>query len=371
MTRLFRILISVPLWIAQVPCIALDSLFGTTFYGLPSWSFWFRAGRLLVSYIIWALNPATRPIMDVLSNKARESTGRLKASQRASLVRVPSCPEKLFGDALCENMSPEECPCFWQWLPSMSSPLVDETPIPERRVTMYFVGGGMVQGHPIMNPLPWETMKVTNIPIFGVNFRKCVTSETAFPAALQDGVAAFFYLLDQGFLPKNISMMGDSGGAGIVITLILYLCRHNLTLPDSVILVSPFVDLVGDFMGDERLLALEAMNPEMLSMVSYQYTENRPDLRGTLLSPSLNKLPAGYSFEGFPPTMVVWGDSEIFERGIVDFVAILQGAGVEVERVIGKDQLHDYPCYTRDRNADGFYGRASSFLAGDLKSSGL
>jgi monoterpene epsilon-lactone hydrolase len=148
-----------------------------------------------------------------------------------------------------------------------------------------------------------EYLEVSRVPIFGVNFRKCVTAKTAFPAALQDVVAGYFYLLDEGFSPENICVMGDSEGGCIAITLLLYLRRHGLTMPGSTMLISPFVDLVHNFLEDMELLNLDILNPEMLGMVQYQYASNRKDLRGTLLSPARGKLPDGYTFKGFPRTL--------------------------------------------------------------------
>jgi len=196
-------------------------------------------------------------------------------------------------------LSQSNVPVFWQWLSSMPSPLTDSTPSAERKVMMYFVGGGMVQGHPTAPPLPWNIIEMTKVPIFGVNFRKCVTAKTAFPAALQDAVAAYCYVLDQGFSLENICVMGGLGWWR-------YRC-HAPAIPSSTsirnagssILVSPFVDLVDDFTGNKEFLNLDMLNPEMCGMVQYQYTENRPDLRGTLLSPARGELPRGTHFKVF------------------------------------------------------------------------
>ena len=278
---------------------------------------------------------------------------------------MPARPDKLFGDAVHESIAPESCPCFWQWLDGdMVAPDEDPAPVEERKVMMYFVGGGMVQGHPCNGPISWKMAQATGVPLFGVNFRKCVTSETAFPAALQDAVAAFYYLLDEGYRAENISITGDSGGGGIAITALLYLQRHGLEVPGSAVLISPFVDLVDDFTGDAELLKLDFLNPEMLGMAEYQYTENRPDLRATLLSPALNNLPEGYAFKDFPRTLMAYGDAEMFAPGIIDTIKALREAGVEVEVNIGKDLVHNYPFYTYDQSENGFYGRLKPFLFG-------
>ena len=366
-TRLARVIYSIGLFSLQVPLIGFDSLFGTTFYGRRSWDFKFRSLRLFASYIIWSLNPGTRPRKDVLSYESRKNPGKLSKDNHASAIDVPPRPDKLFGDALHSNVALEDCPSFWQWCSSMPSPVEDATPIAEQKVMMYFVGGGMVQGHPCASSLPWKIMEMTGVPIFGVNFRKCVTAKIAFPAALQDAVAAYFYLLDEGFLPENICIMGDSGGGGIVVTLLLYLRRHEFMMPGSSILVSPFVDLVDDFKGNKEFLALDVLNPEMCGMVQYQYTENRPDLRSTLLSPARGELPEGYTFNGFPRTLMSYGDVEMFTPSILKLIDHLRKAGVSVEVDVGKDQIHDYPTYSKDRSSDGFYGRIQPFLDGDVR----
>lgn len=103
----------------------------------------------------------------------------------------------------------------------------------------------------------------------------------------------------------------------------------------------------------------------MCSCVSYQYSENRPDLRATLLSPSENNLPDGYSFAGFPKTLITYGDAEIFAQSNVKLVSNLRKAGVLVEVILAVDQIHVYPCYTKDRSEDGFFGRIKPFLSGN------
>ena len=361
--RVSRFALSLGLFAVQLPFIVLDTIFRTNYYGRPSWSFSFRVLRLLGAYAMWSMNPGTRPPADVLSYSARSSPGKLKGNKRAHLVEVPPRPEKCLGDLVFENVVPETCPCFWQWLEGViPSPLENPTPVGERKVIIYFVGGGMVQGHPCETPLSWHMIQASHLPIFGVNFRKCVTKETAFPAAVQDAVAAFYFLLSEGYRAENVCISGDSGGGGVAVTAILYLRKHGLAMPGSAVLVSPFVDLVDDFLGNEEYLNLDFLNPEPLAMVQYQYTENRPDLKGSLLSPSQNKLPDGYTFVGFPRAFISYGEVEMFRPSIIRLVEILRTAGVKVQVDKGKDQVHDYPTYTKDRSVDGFFGQLKPFL---------
>ncbi|QSZ35961.1 hypothetical protein DSL72_007083 [Monilinia vaccinii-corymbosi] len=371
--RYTRLLYSFFIVLPQIPLVFLSSILHLPYYGRRHWSFTYRAGILAASYIIWSMNPGTQPRHDVVSLRARCAIPKLASGQHAQLEVVPpAATQWIQGDAQRSGMKTESCPCFWQWTDATTSPLRDERPVSERRIMMYFVGGGMVQGRPLSSPLPWRVMAKTGVPVFSVNFRKCVTSQTAFPGALQDAISAFSFLLEAGYRAQNISVMGDSGGAGIAITLLLYLNKHQLPMPENAILISPFVDLVSKFDGqgeggeeEARLIKLDFMNNEMLGMVGYQYCENRPELRATLLSPSRGNLPEGYTYEGLCRSMLVWGDAEAFGPGVQKFAKHLRNAGVKVETVIGKDEVHDYPMFSRADGSDEFFGRVGSFLEGD------
>lgn len=59
---------------------------------------------------------------------------------------------------------------------------------------------------------------------------------------------------------------------------------------------------------------------------------------------------------------MAYGDAEVFAPRIVDLVKNLGGSGVEDQVEVGKDQVHNYPVYTKVRSEDGFYGRLRRFL---------
>lgn len=89
-------------------------------------------------------------------------------------------------------------------------------------------------------------------PVFGVNYRKSVKREHAFPAALQDTISAYAYLLREGY--SRIALAGDSAGAGLALALMQYLARfhdpgqastrpESLIMPVKACLYSPWADL--------------------------------------------------------------------------------------------------------------------------------
>ncbi|ESZ94325.1 hypothetical protein SBOR_5321 [Sclerotinia borealis F-4128] len=386
-TRLLYSLLIIP---PQIPLLLIYSLLHLPYHGRSHWSFRYRLTLLIASHLTWALHPGTHPLKDVLSFPARCTIPPLPATQHTCLEVIPPASEDWYTDdalsphtntqiGIHKPIQPESCPCFWQWTSTISSPFHHTPPLSHRKIMLYLVSS-VVEGHPLLSPIPWRLMPKTLIPIFSVNFRKCVTSKTAFPAALQDAISAFAFLLERGYRAEDISILGDSGGAGIAITFLLYLHKHRFPMPENAILISPVVDLVSKFDGkrkgkgkeeDEReeeerkLMQLDYINNEMCGIASYQYCENRPELRDTLLSPALGNLPHRYTYEGLCRSMVVWGDAEAFGLGIRKFVQNLRRANVKVETVVGKDEVHDFPMYSKADGPEEFYGRVRAFVEGD------
>lgn len=68
-----------------------------------------------------------------------------------------------------------------------------------------------------------------------------------FPAALQDAVTSYQYLLDLGIPASSIVVSGDSAGGNLAITLLRYLTDHKglMPAPSAALLWSPWVNLVG------------------------------------------------------------------------------------------------------------------------------
>jgi hypothetical protein len=117
-------------------------------------------------------------------------------------------------------------------------------------------------GHPMGTPFPYrfcstaqqrvlgeysvsrEVLFLTLVCLFpAVHHRKCLGPETAFPAPLQDLLAGYLYLLDLGFKPGNITLIGDSSGGHLVLGLSRYLSEMvskevSIGMPGALILIS-------------------------------------------------------------------------------------------------------------------------------------
>jgi acetyl esterase/lipase len=75
----------------------------------------------------------------------------------------------------------------------------------------------------------------------GLNYR--LAPADPFPAAVEDVVKAYRWLLDSGVRPTAIAMVGDSAGGGLALAVTLAARNEGLPMPGAVACISPWVDL--------------------------------------------------------------------------------------------------------------------------------
>ena len=78
---------------------------------------------------------------------------------------------------------------------------------------------------------------------FAIEYR--MAPENPYPAAVDDAVKGYQYLLDQGYEPKHIVIAGDSAGGGLTAVTMLKLRELGLPQPAAGVLLSPWADLEG------------------------------------------------------------------------------------------------------------------------------
>ncbi len=100
----------------------------------------------------------------------------------------------------------------------------------ERGTILYFHGGGYIAGSAAgYRPLTVGLARVARRRVFSLDYRRA--PEHRFPAALDDAVLAYRWLLDQGVEPRALALTGDSAGGGLVIAALLRLRDLGLPLP--------------------------------------------------------------------------------------------------------------------------------------------
>ncbi len=194
-------------------------------------------------------------------------------------------------------------------------------------VLLYLHGGGFVFGltNPHLKMISYLAQKM-RIRILVVDYR--LAPAFPFPAALDDCLIAYHWLLEQGILAKNIVVGGDSAGGNLTVSLLMKLRDLGEILPSAAACLSPVTDLhTTDHLRPgfkDPILPIEVME---LFTKAYLSNNNAHD---PLISPVFGNL------SGLPPMIIHVGDDEILREDAIRLANLAKSCGVEV-------QLHIYP----------------------------
>lgn len=119
--------------------------------------------------------------------------------------------------------------------------ITPESALP-RKALIYFHGGAFVAGSPASHRhLAAKIAVESSLSTFLIDYR--LAPEFPYPAAVDDAVTAYRYVLEEGHQPADIVLAGDSAGGGLCIMLMLKLTEKGLPLPAGCAVLSPWVDL--------------------------------------------------------------------------------------------------------------------------------
>jgi epsilon-lactone hydrolase len=107
---------------------------------------------------------------------------------------------------------------------------------------LYFHGGGYVAGSARTGThLAAELARRTGGRALSVDYR--LAPEHPYPAAVQDGLAAYAGLLDSGVSSSQVLVAGDSAGGGLAVATLLAARDQGLPQPAAVAVFSPWADI--------------------------------------------------------------------------------------------------------------------------------
>jgi epsilon-lactone hydrolase len=111
-----------------------------------------------------------------------------------------------------------------------------------RGTILYLHGGGYVAGSPATHrPITAALARLAERRVFALSYR--LAPEHRFPAALDDAVVAYRWLLEQGVTADSLALAGDSAGGGLVIATLVKARDLGLPLPTAAVCFSPWTDL--------------------------------------------------------------------------------------------------------------------------------
>jgi acetyl esterase/lipase len=166
------------------------------------------------------------------------------------------------------------------------------------------------------------------------NYR--LAPEHPFPAAPEDCVAAYQWLLRQGYEAKDIVVGGESAGGTLTLSLLLALKEKKINMPAAAFAISPVTDLRCEA-DSFRTNAKKDIAPQGSWDVWTDYYIGTQDPTQPLLSPLMG------DYEGLPPLYICVGTHEIHFDDCVNVAQKAKEAGVAVTLRIWPRMIHAFP----------------------------
>ena len=152
------------------------------------------------------------------------------------------------------------------------------------------------------------------MPVLTIDYR--VAPEDPYPAALEDAVCAWDWLLEKGYSEDKIIVAGDSAGGGLALALVMYLKDNKRNLPCGLVAMSPWTDMTASGESYQTNYEKDPLFGNTRDSLIYnrEYL-GLEDPTNPYISPAFG------DFNGFPPMLIQAGsyemllsDSEIVAR---------------------------------------------------------
>lgn len=174
----------------------------------------------------------------------------------------------------------------------------------KKHVILYCHGGGYSTGSSLYaRTLTTKLAMSTSMDVFSFDYR--LAPEHPYPAALEDAMKAWNYLMLLGYGARDVIIAGDSAGGNLALALVHKLKSENRILPRGLVLMSPWTDLTSSGKSHETKCEVDpVLDEEYMHQMITNYAEGE-DLESPYISPLFG------DFGGFPPTYIQVGENEV------------------------------------------------------------
>jgi len=198
----------------------------------------------------------------------------------------------------------------------------------KKRILLFFHGGGFIFGsNHSYKGLMGRLSKASGHALLSIDYRQA--PEHPYPAALEDALSSYHFLLQNHYAPNQIIMAGDSCGAGLLLSCMLKLKEDNVPLPAAAICICPWVDLAK--INYKR--TSDFLDPIQVTLAARAYGRWN-NLKDPLISPLFGNL------ENLPPLFIQTGTEEIFYDQILQLEEKAKASGVKVTLEKWKVMMH-------------------------------
>jgi monoterpene epsilon-lactone hydrolase len=191
------------------------------------------------------------------------------------------------------------------------------------RAVLYLHGGGYVIGSiNTHRALAARISTAAKARVLVIDYR--LAPEHPFPAAVEDSVAAYRWMLAQGLKPSRIAVAGDSAGGGLTVATLVAIRDAKLASPGAGVCLSPWID---PMVQKEALLEMAA-----------QYLKGQ-NARSPLAAPLYADL------AGLPPLLVQVGTAETLLDDSTRLAERARKAGVKVTLEPWENMIHVFQVF--------------------------
>ncbi|MGW6621413.1 alpha/beta hydrolase [Nocardia sp. NPDC055002] len=210
---------------------------------------------------------------------------------------------------------------------------VNAVPEPREPVVYYLHGSAYFSCSPgTHRGLVGRVGHASGRPVFAARYR--LAPEDPFPAAHEDALRGYLWLLARGHRPADIVVAGDSAGGHLALALAGELARRGLPQPSGLVLFSPLADLTFGLAATKE--------PAVRDPYASAITANRligmyvagADLTDPRLDVAAGIVP------GFPPMLIQVGGLEVLQADAEHLAATARRVGVRCDLQIWPGQVH-------------------------------
>jgi acetyl esterase/lipase len=203
------------------------------------------------------------------------------------------------------------------------------------RAILYLHGGGYVMGSANTHrSMVGEISRASQAAALLLDYR--LAPEDPFPAAVEDGVAAYRWLLDQGFKPQNLAIAGDSAGGGLAMATLVSVRDQGLPMPAAAVPISPWADMTCTNESYQTRAAADPMvtpGAKGINRMASLYL-NGKDAKHPYASPNFASL------KSLPPLLIHVGRDEVLLDDSIKLDAKAKADGVNSTLEIWDDMIH-------------------------------
>ncbi len=227
----------------------------------------------------------------ILREKAPDPSAPIQIAERRELMEKTSF--KVKQDIDVETVQVAGLQAEWLRAPAAQTD----------RAILYLHGGGYVVGSPHTHrALGGEISRAAQAAVLMLDYR--LAPEAPFPAAVEDGVTSYRWLLDHGFFPNQLAIGGDSAGGGLVVATLVAARDQGLSMPRAAVCISPWGDMT---CSNESFRTRDHADPMVKHASITQMADlylNGVDPKEPLASPNFADL------TGLPPMLIHVGSDE-------------------------------------------------------------